>query len=74
MKISFPYLGTSNSKFKLNLTQWVTGSLVYIKCCMKLWDLVKNKHPIRYWVVYSTRILCTEVRNILAVSIECILG
>ena len=30
MKISFPYLGTSNSKFKLNLTQWVTGSLVFI--------------------------------------------
>ena len=28
IKISFPYLGTSNSKFRLNLTQRVTGSLV----------------------------------------------
>ena len=30
IKILFPYLGTSNSKFKLNLTQRVTGSLVYL--------------------------------------------
>ena len=30
IKISFPYLGTSNSEFKLNLTQRVTGSLVYL--------------------------------------------
>ena len=28
IKISVPYLGTSNSKFRLNLTQQVTGSLV----------------------------------------------
>ena len=27
MKISFPYLGTSNSKFRLNLTQRVKGCL-----------------------------------------------
>ena len=32
IKISFPYLGTSNSKFiRLNLTQRVTGSLVVYK-------------------------------------------
>ena len=28
MKISLTYLGTRNSKFRLNLTQRVTGSLV----------------------------------------------
>ena len=31
MKISLTYLGTRNSKFRLNLTQRVTGSLVIYK-------------------------------------------
>ena len=31
MKISLTYLGTRNSKFRLNLTQRVTGSLVSYK-------------------------------------------
>ena len=31
MKISLTYLGTRNSKFRLNLTQRVTGSLVGYK-------------------------------------------
>ena len=46
IKISLPYLGTSNSKLKLNLTQRVTSSLVVFielfasvcECCYLVWQ------------------------------------
>ena len=60
IKISFTYLGTSNSKFRLNLTQRVTGSLVIIYK-YKLRDMCWNTNQQRYSVLIQISPLVLSV-------------
>ena len=64
MKISLTYLGTRNSKFRINLTQRVTGSLVFYN----VWCF----YYYRPFFINTWKFLnfCHHRHNILGISIE----